>query len=188
MSFPITHPPRARVTFRLDAVVKTADYHRTLPSRDIVNVSTIEPRRIVTVMFDTPYPKPRESYTVESRLDPKVIPYVLRSACRVITRPARRISTDPAAVSNRTDTVARSVIADCRATENNAPRSAIAARTDARSRNAANFGTVIAMSKASTVTTIVSSRRVNARRMPESNLDAGATRHHFALDRTPSTL
>jgi len=37
------------------------DYQRTLPNRDIVNESTISPRRTVTVRLDNPNPIPRGS-------------------------------------------------------------------------------------------------------------------------------
>lgn len=51
-------------------------HQRTRPILDIVNVSTIDPRRTVTLRFETPYPNPLESYTAESRLERKTIPYV----------------------------------------------------------------------------------------------------------------
>jgi hypothetical protein len=103
---------------------------------------------------------------------------------RDIIRAAERSSTVPDAVSNTTATLDRRVIADWRAIEKSAPRSAIAARTDAPSRIAENRGTASAMSTPMRTTTSKSSTRVNAfRRMLEWNLDDGVAHHHFALDR-----
>lgn len=139
-------------------------HHRSRPSRDIVNVSTIEPRRTVTVKLETPYPIPRESYTVESRLDRKTIPYSALSCRRDIDRAPARSSTVPAVVSSTTATGARRVIADWRAIENSAARSATAARTDAPSRIAEKRGAASPMSRPTSDNTITSSRRVNANR------------------------
>src|SRR5512142_708497 len=62
--------------------VSLRTHQRSLPSRDIVNVSTIRPRRTVIVRLETPYPSPLESYTAESRLAPKTIPYIARNGRR----------------------------------------------------------------------------------------------------------
>src|SRR6185369_15048747 len=121
-------------------------HHLTRPNRDIVNVSTIDPRRTVTLRFDTPYPRPRGSYTAESRLAPRETPYTGFSARRRMVWPSERNSTDPCAVSNTTATVARRVIASWRAAENAAPNSPVAARTAAAFRRDTNRGATSARS------------------------------------------
>ena len=154
-----------RKTRRSSLLVFEHCYQRARPSRDMLNVSTADPRRTVTVMFANPNPRPRGSYTMESRLVAREIPNATPSGRRRMTPPRLRTSMMPVVASMATATGYRRAMASWRATENAAPSSPIAPRTAIVSRTWMKRGIASAKTTPAIVVTSVSSSNVNPRRI-----------------------